>query len=142
MQESIRRRDLHQSFLQKVPMLKGLFPYERTKIADSLETEYVKKGEDIIRQGQTDADKFYIIEKGEVAVTKADVAGKNPVFVMTLGPGGYFGELALLRNEPRAATVTATTEVKLLTISREHFSQVLAPCEEILKRHMTDYKSY
>lgn len=38
--------------------------------------------------------------------------------------------------------MTATTDVKLLTISREHFSQVLAPCEEILKRHMTDYKSY
>jgi len=142
MQESIRRRDLHQNFLQKVPMLKGLFPYERTKIADSLETEYFKKGDIVIRQGQTDADKFYLIEKGEVEVTKADATGKNPVFVMTLGPGGYFGELALLRNEPRAATVSAKTELKVLTISREHFSQVLAPCEEILKRHMTDYKSY
>jgi len=143
MQESIRRRDLHQNFLMKVPMLKGLFPYERAKIADSLETEYYKKDDVIIRQGQTDADKFYILEKGEVGVTKADLAGQSPpVFVMTLGPGGYFGELALLRNEPRAATVTASTDVKLLTISREHFSQVLAPCEEILKRHMTDYKSY
>lgn len=38
--------------------------------------------------------------------------------------------------------MTAVTDVKCLTISREHFSQVLAPCEEILKRHMTDYKSY
>lgn len=83
-------------------MLKGLFPYERAKIADSLETEYYKKGDVVIRQGQTDADKFYIIEKGEVEVTKADASGSNPVFVMSLGPGGYFGELALLRNEPRA----------------------------------------
>jgi len=142
MQESIRRRELYQTFLAKVSLLKGLFPYERAKIADSLEPIYFNKGDVVIRQGQTEADKFYIIEKGEVEVTKADATGKNAVFAMSLGVGGYFGELALLRNEPRAATVSAKTDVKLLAISREHFSQVLAPCEEILKRHTQDYKSY
>lgn len=86
----------------QVPILRGLYPYERAKIADSLEISYFQPGDVIIRQGDKDADRFFIVEKGEVSVTKADASGSNPVFAMSLGPGGYFGELALLRNEPRA----------------------------------------
>lgn len=71
-------------------------------MADSLEAAYFKPGDVIIRQGEMDADRFFIVEKGEVSVTKSDSSGSNPVFAMSLGPGGYFGELALLRNEPRA----------------------------------------
>jgi hypothetical protein len=56
----------------------------------------------IIRQGDTEGDKFYIIEKGEVVCEKSssDTSGP-PVESMRLGPGSYFGELALLTNQPR-----------------------------------------
>lgn len=48
--------------------------------------------------------------------------------------------MSALLADPPQATVKAKTDVKVLAISREHFSQVLAPAEEILKRHISDYK--
>jgi len=48
----------------------------------------------------------------------------------------------LLQNEPRQATVTAVGVVKCLTIGREHFNQVMGPCEDILRRNMGTYKTY
>jgi len=77
-----------------------------------------------------------------VICTKQDNEDSHPVESSRLQAGDYFGELALLRNEPRQATVTAVGPVKCLTIDREHFNQVTGPCEEILRRNMGNYKSY
>eukprot|EP01123_Difflugia_compressa_P010465 TRINITY_DN3836_c0_g1_i1.p1 TRINITY_DN3836_c0_g1~~TRINITY_DN3836_c0_g1_i1.p1 ORF type:complete len:525 (-),score=71.76 TRINITY_DN3836_c0_g1_i1:319-1698(-) len=142
MEESMRRRKLYESVLAKVPIFKSLLPYERTKVADALESVSFKDGEVIIRQGSTDTDKFYIIEKGQVVCTKKGEDGRQEVEALRLKAGDYFGELALLRNEPRQATVIAVGAVKCLTIGREHFNQVMGPCEDILRRNMGSYKSY
>uniref|UniRef100_A0A6B2L2C3 Cyclic nucleotide-binding domain-containing protein n=1 Tax=Arcella intermedia TaxID=1963864 RepID=A0A6B2L2C3_9EUKA len=142
MEESMRRRKLYESVLSKVPIFKGLLPYERSKIADALEAVHFKDKDVIITQGSTDTDKFYIIEKGEVVCTKKSTDGKSEVEALRLKAGDYFGELALLKNEPRQATVTASGPVKCLTIGREHFNQVMGPCEDLLRRNMGTYKSY
>jgi len=141
MEESMRRRKLYESVLVKVPLFKGLLPYERTKIADALEGVSFKDKDVIIQQGSTDTDKFYIIEKGQAVCTKRG-QDENEVEALRLNAGDYFGELALLRNEPRQATVTAVGPLKCLTIGREHFNQVMGPCEDILRRNMEYYKSY
>eukprot|EP01127_Copromyxa_protea_P022670 TRINITY_DN826_c0_g1_i1.p1 TRINITY_DN826_c0_g1~~TRINITY_DN826_c0_g1_i1.p1 ORF type:complete len:606 (+),score=159.16 TRINITY_DN826_c0_g1_i1:419-2236(+) len=145
MVEGIRRRELYEGFLQEVPLLSSLLPYERSKVADALEPVTFKAGDVIIKEGDpyTDGSKFYIIEKGEVVCTKSSSDPNSPPCVSsTLGPGGYFGEIVLLSNKPRQATVTTTTDVRCLSIGREHFNQVMGPCEELLKRSMTNYKSY
>eukprot|EP01125_Pyxidicula_operculata_P011321 TRINITY_DN3710_c0_g1_i1.p1 TRINITY_DN3710_c0_g1~~TRINITY_DN3710_c0_g1_i1.p1 ORF type:complete len:754 (+),score=158.93 TRINITY_DN3710_c0_g1_i1:48-2309(+) len=142
MEESIRRRKLYESVLAKVPIFKSLLPYERSKVADALECVTFKDGTVIIAQGSTDTDKFYIIEKGEVVCTKVGLEGSSPVEALRLRAGDYFGELALLLNEPRQATVTSVGTVKCLTIGREHFNQVMGPCEDILRRNIGGYKSY
>lgn len=49
--------------------------------------------------------------------------------------GDYFGELALIRNEPRAANVIAKTHVSVVTLDRHSFKRLLGPIEEILKRN-------
>jgi cAMP-dependent protein kinase regulator len=50
--------------------------------------------------------------------------------------GDYFGELALLKNEPRAASIIARTDLKLATIDRESFKRLLGPLDKILMRNI------
>uniref|UniRef100_A0A6B2L149 Cyclic nucleotide-binding domain-containing protein n=1 Tax=Arcella intermedia TaxID=1963864 RepID=A0A6B2L149_9EUKA len=142
MEESMRKRKLYESVLAKVPIFKSLLPYERSKVADALETVTFTDKQVIIQQGSTDTNKFYIIEKGEVICTKQDDLDSPSVFSLSLKAGDYFGELALLKNMPRQANVIAQGNVKCLTIDREHFTQVTGPCEEILRRNMGNYKTY
>lgn len=53
--------------------------------------------------------------------------------------GDYFGELALLRNEPRAASVIAKVDCQCVSLDRHSFKRVLGPLEEILKRNIDIY---
>ena len=53
--------------------------------------------------------------------------------------GEYFGELALLKNEPRAASIIATTQLKVAMIDRNSFKRLLGPLDEILQRNMDYY---
>ena len=62
--------------------------------------------------------------------------------VYDYGKGGYFGELALIRNEPRAASVVAKTNCKLLTLDRMSFKRLLGPIENLLKRNSDAYVKF
>lgn len=112
--------------------LESLLPYERAKVADALDTVTFNDGDVIIRQGDTEGDKFYIIEKGEVVCEKSssDTSGP-PVESMRLGPGSYFGELALLTNQPRQ--VLCLHLFHRLTLILYHVVCVCV-CEEWLSR--------
>jgi putative ABC transport system ATP-binding protein len=92
------------------------------EFSQRMKSETFATGETIIRQGEV-GDKFYIIESGtvEVSATKDGKPGR-PV---SLTEGDFFGEVALLTGEPRNATVVAKSEVKVLTLEREHFNQAL-----------------
>ncbi|KAF4671254.1 hypothetical protein FOL47_001598 [Perkinsus chesapeaki] len=132
------KREKHEAFLKSVPLLESMDSYERSKIADALKTENYKAGECIVRQGD-DGDKFYMIEEGECTVFKVYVEGQEPKEVMHLKSGDYFGELALLSNDPRAATVTAKTDCQVLSLDRRSFKRLLGPLEDILKRNTARY---
>jgi CRP-like cAMP-binding protein len=132
MTHAIRKRELYESFLERVPLLESLLPYERSIIADALESRTFKDGEMIIKEGEK-GDAFYIIEKGRVVVTKGNIEVKS------CSEGDYFGELALLTDQPRAANVRAIGQVRVLYLRREDFSALMGPCEEILKRNTQIY---
>jgi hypothetical protein len=78
----------------------------------------VAPGEVLIREGDA-GDRFYVIEDGEVVVSL------NGRPVATLGPGKYFGEIALMHDTPRNATVTAVTSATLLALDRVEFLEAL-----------------
>merc|ERR1712032_670877 len=92
--------------------------YERSQLADALQVELYNEGHEIMKQGDM-GDKFYIVEEGELE------AKKEGAVVMTYGVGDYFGELALIRNQPRAATVTCKGPAKLLTIDSKSSKRLL-----------------
>jgi MFS family permease len=83
-------------------------------LATALDAVGFAAAQTIFRQGDP-GDRFYLVDRGEVEVS---VDGGAPV---VLGPGDYFGEIALLRGVPRTATVTARTAVDLLALDREEF---------------------
>ena len=86
-----------------------------------LRTEHHAAGEVIARAGAP-ADKFMIIVEGEVDVLPGDES-QPPA---SLGPGRFFGEVSILRDEPRTATVQARTDVTLMTLERDAFRKVVA----------------
>ena len=92
-------------------------------LAGRLETVSVNAGETIVRQGAP-AEKFFIIVSGEVEVIH-DSNGSSQQ-VATLGPGRFFGEVAILRDVPRTATVRATEPTTLLTMDRDTFRALVA----------------
>lgn len=80
--------------------------------------------------------------EGEAVATKVLEPGHPAKEVMSYKPGDYFGELALLKNEPRAANVIAKTKLKVVSLDRQSFKRLLGPLDEILKRNMDAYKNF
>ncbi len=90
----------------------------------SISYEHFEPGEAIFRQGDW-GDKVYIIMKGEVEIVREE-PGKGEILLTKQGSGDCFGELALLSNAPRSATVRTVTAVDALTIDRGAFNSLLA----------------
>eukprot|EP00040_Diaphanoeca_grandis_P039870 m.260408 g.260408 ORF g.260408 m.260408 type:complete len:306 (-) comp39835_c0_seq1:274-1191(-) len=130
----INKRKLYEDVLAKVSMLSSCEFYERSQVADALESIVFEDGAKILTQGDP-GDDFFIIVQGDVKVTIDDVE------VNTLTVADYFGEIALLNNEPRKATVTAVGSVTVGKLDRDRFERVLGPVEDILRRNMDNYKT-
>lgn len=103
--------------LRRVPLLRELPPDTLTKMAECMTATTVGVGHDIIKQGQ-EGDCFYVVEHGKLgafvgsgqqAQAQQRPSSGSPKPSMVYGPGQYFGELALLKKEPRAATVGGGT---------------------------------
>ena len=102
------------TLLRGIPIFAPLPPVTLEQLASRLSRVRVPAGEVILREGDP-GDRFYVIGEGEVEIA---LDGGPP---KTLGRGGYFGEIALLRNVPRTATVTTRTEVELYVLERDVF---------------------
>jgi MFS family permease len=102
------------SVVAAVPLFEPLPPISLEKLARAALVERVRVGATVVVQGER-GDTFYVVVDGSLEV---DVDGS---IIRTLGPGDVFGEIALLRDVPRTATVSAMTPTTLLAIRRMDF---------------------
>jgi MFS family permease len=112
--ETVARAPGKLELLQSIPIFRPLPPTTLEQLTHELESVHAPAGREIIRQGEH-GDRFYILIAGEVEVRVDDQPTRR------MHTGDYFGEIALLRDVPRTATVTALTNVDLLTLERDEF---------------------
>lgn len=110
--------------LRRIPLFADFESFELRLLAAWLESLAVEAGQVVCTQGEP-GDRFYIVEAGEVAVALR-LTGGAVVEQRRLGPGEYFGEIALLMNVPRTATVTTTQPTRLLALAAEPFNELVA----------------
>ena len=137
LKSAFKKRKMYQELLESVPMLKSVDDYERMNLADALSSRTFADGETIIKEGD-EADGMYFIEQGEVKVTITKNGKEQEVGLMNKGK--YFGEMALVEDKPRSASVYAIGKVKVAFLERESFERLLGPCLDIMKRNIKTYK--
>jgi CRP-like cAMP-binding protein len=98
--------------LRVVPLLTGLEQSALEKMAALGHRHTVRAGDDVVREGEP-GDRFYVLLEGTAAV----YSGER--LIRTLARTDYFGEIALLHQVPRTATVRSLTDVRLLSLDRE-----------------------
>jgi len=130
---SMKKRQQYEDFLKTVPILKGLGDYERSQLADSLQKETFAAGSAVIKQGE-EGNKFYLVEDGELVANKSTAPGEPEKEVYTYKKGDFFGELALLNDFKRQATVLARSEARLVWIDRRGFKSLLGDIEADMQK--------
>ena len=136
---AIRRRERYEEFLSRVSILQDMDPYERSQLADVLKNVSFEEGEFVIKEGE-EGYEFFIIEEGTAVALKNLNPGHPLVVVKQYASSDYFGELALIKGEPRAASIQATSRLKCVSLDRHSFKRLLGPIELILQRKAQKYE--
>lgn len=126
----IRRNALLAQYLQRLEIFRGLTPQMLSQIADRINMKTYSAGSEIIRQGEI-GEEFFVLGRGAVDI---EVDGKK---VNQLSQGAFFGEVALIKKQPRNATVRAVTDVVCFLLGKDEFERVLqssASFEEELRQ--------
>ena len=110
------------AFLRQLPLLAGLTDERLNWLLERATLEQIERGQVIIEEGSA-PDALYVIVAGAVDIVKR--AGGQDVHLAVRGRGEMLGELSLIGNEPRSATVRAREDGRLLKISRELFEALL-----------------
>lgn len=115
--------------IRKVPLFSRLSKTELKDLAMLADEIDLRDGKEMTRQGHAGREFFVLLEG------TADVR-KNGRKINTLGPGDFFGEIALVSREPRTATVTATSPVRTLVITDRSFRRLLDESPQVKNKVM------
>ncbi len=115
-------------YLKTIFIFRELSGMEIINFNKVLRVSKAKKGDVIITEVEP-GDKMYVIKRGAVDIYKGEGLAKRKI--THLLPGSHFGEIALIDDNPRSASVVALEDCELLTISREEFLDLLAQHESI-----------
>jgi CRP-like cAMP-binding protein len=126
--------------VSRLPIFAGVPPSALAAAAERLEPVPVTAGTVVVRQGDR-ADRFYLIETGTFAVDRRDGPTEGGTRrLRELGPDEVFGELGLLDQAPRSATVTAETDGQLLALSGPDFLELVGAAGELSTRLRDRYR--
>ena len=118
--------------LQGISFLKELRQEERDKLLQVMQPKRFVAGEYLMKKGDK-GDYFYILKEGKVKATDIGV-GDTKYEDVTLGPGEYFGERAIMTGEPRMANVVAVTDGMCFDIDKDTFEKVLGNLNDLILR--------
>jgi CRP-like cAMP-binding protein len=104
--------------LKHVPLLAGLGKREIQEVGQLAEEIDVGAGKALIREGES-GEEFFVLVNGTVRVDRAGTR------IRTLGPGDFFGEIALVDGGPRTATATTESAAKLLVVAHREFHSLM-----------------
>ncbi|MCL4151828.1 UNVERIFIED_CONTAM: hypothetical protein GTU68_066154 [Idotea baltica] len=109
-------------FLRKTDFFADLTPRTLADLANNIEIKEYAKGENIVTQGD-EGSEFFMVKQGSVAIVRS-VGGKEET-LNQLEAGSYFGEVALIKDQPRNASVIATEPTTCYVLDREEFREVV-----------------
>jgi CRP-like cAMP-binding protein len=113
--------------LSSIPLFEGLRDDQLARIGAWLEPIEVPSGWYLLNQGSSPVG-FFIVMEGQVEIEREGTT------VATMGPGEFFGEIALLEGDRRTATVITTTRVKALVMDAPEFFEMCAEIPEVGQR--------
>ena len=113
--------------LESIPLFAGLSRKERRSVAQRADEVDIEPGREIVREGEW-AYEFFAIEEGSAEVKRGDQ------HLAELGPGDFFGEMGLLENAPRNATVVTRSPVTAVVMTGSDFRQIDRELPEVAKK--------
>ncbi|MCA9659271.1 MAG: ATP-binding cassette domain-containing protein [Myxococcales bacterium] len=127
------RADVTVKHLKRIPILAKIGDQALAELCGLFVSERLEESRVVFREGDTAVDKFYIVARGKVAVTKSDpVLGERQLTV--LQDGDHFGEIALIKDMPRTATIRTLTPCIFLTLQRAQFLDLVEKHRHLRKQ--------
>ncbi|CAD8133964.1 unnamed protein product [Paramecium pentaurelia] len=141
-QPVLEKRQRYDGILQKFPILQQIDPYLRQQIADALHVVSFK-AEDVVFKQKDKGDYFYLIQEGQLkAFKKGEEDEDEEQCVFEFCEFDYFGELAMLKEIHRQATIVCETDCILLGLDKQSFTKLLAPIHDVIKQGTGRYLNF
>jgi CRP-like cAMP-binding protein len=121
---ALERRASAGEALRRCPLFSRVDDTTLAHCTESLRSRRYRRNETIFHQGDP-GDSLYIVESGAVKIVLPDPEGEEGAIIATLGPGDFFGELALLDGEEHSATAMALEPTEALVLRRDAFDRLV-----------------
>ncbi len=127
-------QDENKAFLKRVPLFSGLTDSQIERLAAGSVRRNFPKGRTIVAEGEP-SQSLYVLLSGRAKVQRSDTEGKE-VILAVLGPGECFGEMSLIDDAPRSASVITLESSDFMSINKDSFKSMLFQSPEICMRIM------
>ena len=123
--------------LKKIPIFADLSEAEHKQIINNIVLNYFPIGHVFFNEGEIDGS-MYIVKRGMVKISRKNAEGTDSE-IAVLRDNDFFGEMALVRSEPRNATATAITECEVFELKKEDFAKLMETSPVLANKVSTEF---